>query len=120
MQSILSDRTHTVDLLKNAKILSVNQLAASIKLTEAWKSCNISDYPIQLEINHKNLVPNDRTVRPNTIRQWKEDGETALARDSFSRNTAKLWNQAPTKLKEANSLPLAKKAIKEYCQTLPV
>ena len=34
--STLAERTHTVDLLKNAIILSVNQLAASIKLTEVW------------------------------------------------------------------------------------
>ena len=45
----LADRKHTADLLKNAKMLSVNQLAASIKLTEAWKSCNVPNYPIQLE-----------------------------------------------------------------------
>ena len=114
--STLTDRTHTVDLLKNAKMLSVNQLAASIKLLEAWKSCNVPDYPIQLEKNHENLIPNDRTVRPNTTRHWKEDGKFATARDSFSRSTAKLWNQAPLKLKEANSLKIAKMAINEYCQ----
>ena len=44
-----ADRTHTADLVKNTNILSVNQLAASITLTEAWKACNVTNYPIQLE-----------------------------------------------------------------------
>ena len=39
--STLADRKSTVELLNNANMLSVNQLAASIKMTEAWKSCNI-------------------------------------------------------------------------------
>ena len=117
--STLSDRIHTVDLLKKANMLSVNQLAASIKLTEAWKSCNMENYPIQLEPNHENHTPNDRVTRPHIRRLWKEDGKTVSARESFSRSTAKLWNQAPQVLKEAATLPLAKKQIKLYCQSLP-
>ena len=111
--SKLADRTHTVDLLKKANMLSVNQLAASIKLTEAWKSCNVTNYPIQLEKNHENLIPSDRIVRPHITRQWKEDGRTTTARDSFTRSSAKIWNQAPQNLKDANSLMLAKKSYKK-------
>ena len=118
--STLSDRTHTVDLLKKASMLSVNQLAASIKLTEAWKACNIENYPIQLEHNHENLIQTDRVVRPSTTRHWKEDGRTTVARESFSRSTAKLWNQAPLNLKDCKTITQAKKAIKSYCETLPV
>ena len=116
----LADRKHTADLLKNAKMLSVNQLAASIKLTEAWKSCNVPNYPIQLEKNNENLIPTERTVRPQTTRHWREDGKTSIAKDSFTRSTAKLWNQAPLNIKDATSLAQAKKAIKVYCQTLPI
>ena len=47
--STLADRKSTVELLNNANMLSVNQLAASIKMTEAWKSCNIENYPIEME-----------------------------------------------------------------------
>ena len=115
-----ADRTHTTDLVKNTDMLSVNQLAASIKLTEAWKSCNVTNYPIQLEKNHENLIPNDRITRPNTTRLWKEDGKTITARDSFTRSSAKIWNQAPNNIKECKTLTLAKKAIKSYCQMLPV
>ena len=118
--SSLADRTSTNTLLKNANMLSVNQLAASIKLSETWKACNITDYPIQLEQNHENLVPNEQIVRPHIRREWKEDGKSTVARDSFSRSSAKLWNQAPTVFKQANTLNRAKQEIKKYCQSLPV
>ena len=101
-------------------MLSVNQLAASIKLTEAWKTCNIEEYPLQLEKNHENLIPNERIVRPHINRKWKEDGKSTIARESFTRSAAKLWNQAPTSIKDANSLTLAKKQIKMYCEKLPI
>ena len=106
----LADRTHTIDLVKNTDMLSVNQLAASIKLIEAWKACNITKYPIQLEKNHENLIPNDRIVRPYTTRLWKEDGRTNLARESFTRSAAKIWNQAPQTLKDCKTLSMAKKS----------
>ena len=76
--STLSDRVSTMDLLKKANMLSVNQLSANIKLTEAWKACNIVNYPIQLEKNHENLISNDRITRPLTRRLWKEDGKTMI------------------------------------------
>ena len=118
--STLSDRVPTVDLLKRANMLSVNQLAANIKLNEAWKANNIENYPIQLEANHENLIHTDRITRPHIRRLWKEDGKTTTAKESFSRSTAKLWNQAPQSLKESKSLTTAKKAIREYCKTLPI
>ena len=57
---------------------SVNQLAAEVKITEAWKSINIKNYPFQLE--------------PNNPR--RNDGRTKskAASESVSRDTAKLWN----------------------------
>ena len=116
----LSERIPTMTLLKNTNMLSVNQLAASIKLTEAWKSCNIMHYPIQLEKNHENLIPNDRIVRPHINRVWKEDGKTTIARDSFTRSAAKIWNQAPIAVKDAKTVIMAKKQIKAYCATLPI
>ena len=118
--STLADRKSTLELLKKSNMLSVNQLAASIKLTEAWKACNIPNYPIELEKNHANLAPTDRVVRPQTTRVWKEDGRTNTARDSFTRSAAKIWNQAPTEIKTAETLSSAKKLIKSYCQMLPI
>ena len=42
----LKDKVSTINLVKHSGLLSVNQLAASIKLTEVWKSLNIPNYPI--------------------------------------------------------------------------
>ena len=80
---------------KKSDLLSVNQLAASVKILEAWKSLNINNYPIILEPNIKCSSNGDRQVRPSTSRLWNQDARTNAARESFSRNTAKIWNAAP-------------------------
>ena len=53
--SSIRDRISTNEHLQKIGLLSVNQLAASIKLAEAWKSINISEYPIQLKLNTMQL-----------------------------------------------------------------
>ena len=49
-----------------------------------------------------------------------KDSKSNAARESFIRNAAKCWNQAPMALKEAVTLAQAKKLVKEYCKSLPV
>ena len=66
------------------------------------------------------LIPNNRSVRQNTTRQWKQDGKTTMAKESFTRSAAIIWNQAPGSIKDAKTLNAAKKAIQQYCQTLPI
>ena len=76
-----------------------------------------SDYPVTLEKNHDNLIPHGRILRPHITREWNEDGRTIAAKESFSRNIAKLWNQAPTNIKVANTLPIVKilvNNVKQY------
>ncbi len=43
--ALLSDRRSTKTLLDNQNMLSVNQIAAKIKLTEMWKASNDPQYP---------------------------------------------------------------------------
>ena len=107
-------------MLEKFNLLSVNQLAASIKLTEACKSINIRDYPLQLEKNNSNAQPSTRSIRPTTARAWNEDARSEASKDSFSRNAAKLWNAAPKSVKEANTFLSAKRAIKIFTKTLPI
>ena len=45
----LSDKISTGSLLKNLKMLSVNQLNAQIKLTEIWKAVNNENHPISVK-----------------------------------------------------------------------
>ena len=50
----LSDKISTGSLLKNLKMLSVNQLNAQIKLTEIWKAVNNENHPISVKKKYIN------------------------------------------------------------------
>ena len=116
----IKERTCTRDLLSMTGLLSVNQLAASFKLCEVWKSENITDYPVHLEPNNQGLGHSDRSVRPTTSRKFNQDAKSTAAKESFSRNATKLWNSAPQCIKTPKSLSAAKKEIIKYCSTLPI
>ena len=47
--ALVSDRKSTKTLLDNQNMLSVNQIAAQIKLTEMWKASNDPQYPIKMK-----------------------------------------------------------------------
>ena len=49
---------------------------------------------------------------------WKDSAKTKAASESLSIDAAKLWNNAPTEIKTAPTLRVAKKAIKKYCKLL--
>ena len=115
-----NDRTSTEELLEKTGLLSVNQLAASIKLIEVWKGLNIPNYPIQLEPNNPTQLETVRQMRPTTTRLWNQDAKSMAAKCSFSRNAAKLWNGAPLNIKTTVNLNSAKKEITKYCKTLPI
>ena len=114
------DRTSTCDLLMETDLLSVNQLAASIKLCEVWKSENVPNYPVKLEPNISGATYSERNVRPKTNRKYNQDANSTAEKESFSRNSAKLWNAAPESLKMAKTLRSAKNEIKTNCKNLPV
>ena len=117
--SKIKDKISVSCTLKKFNLRSVNhQLAAQIKLVEAWKTINLENYPIQLENNQLSRNTNGRAVRESTIKLWKDDTKVANAKESFLRDAAKLWNNAPTNVKKAKSLYMAKKVIITYCKSL--
>ena len=107
-------------MLNEQDMLSVNQTAAQIKLMEAWKAANCEDYPIKLMTERVENGDDQRILRSNPTRRMNEGGKTRIARSSFTRDTGRVWNQAPRNIKEAGTLGLAKKLIRDYCKTLPV
>ena len=115
-----NDRTETEVLLEKTDLLSVNQLAASIKLIEVWKGIHVENYPISLEPNKNMTANSERVLRPTSCREWNQDAKTTAEMESFSINAAKIWNNAPASIKNATSLLKAKNEIKKYCKTLPV
>ena len=116
----LKDHVSSQSLLQKYKLLSVNQLAAQIKLVEAWKSINRDNYPLKLEPNYPDRANTQRELRPGSVKTWKDDAKSVAAKVSFSRDAAKLWNNAPEVIKSAQSLNIAKKEIKSYCSLLPM
>ena len=53
----LKEHITTSSILMKYNLPSVNQLAAEIKLVEAWKIMNIPNYPLVLEDNNPNRLP---------------------------------------------------------------
>ena len=50
-------------MLEKFELLSVNQLAAQIKLTEAWKSVYLKGYAIVLDLYNKERPSNTHELR---------------------------------------------------------
>ena len=114
----LKDHIRSANLLNKYGFLSVNQLAAQIKLVESWKAVNLKEYPIQLDNNQLQRNTNGRAVRESTVKLWKDDTKSATAKESFLRGAAKLWNNAPLSVKNAKSLYLAKMEIVKFCKSI--
>ena len=81
-------------------------------MTEAWKSMNDPDYPIQQERIPHNGGENNRTLRPGSLKEVKDNARTKIGENSFCMSAARLWNKAPQEIKECTTLTQAKKKIK--------
>ena len=116
----IKDRISTKTMLEKFNMLSVNQLAAQVKLVEVWKALNDPKCPIKMPRKMVTEEGRARNLRPGTRRDLVEDCNTKLARSSFGKDASRIWNQAPEEIKTANSLFLAKRLIKEHCKLLPI
>ena len=117
--SRIKDKRSICEMLRKFNMLSVNQTAAQIKLTEAWKSCRTENYPVKLrKTNAGNENP--RQMRTGTRRELEEGGRNRIVAESFAREAGRLWNAAPNDIKIAKTIGAAKKAIAEFCKTLPI
>ena len=61
-------------------------------------------FPIQLESNIQGREDHGRNIRASSIKIWKDDAKSKAASESFSRDTAKLWNNEPIGIKNAPNL----------------
>ena len=100
-------------------MLSINQINAQIKLTEAWKALNNDKVN---PINSLNIKQNegDRMSRSATNGNLMEQGTSNMAKQTFINDSARVWNRAPQTIKNCTSLYSAKKEIKKFVKTLPV
>jgi len=87
------DQKSTKILLEEQNMLSVNQMAAQIKLTEMWKASNDPQYPIKMKIReNQEEGMGTRSVTPGDL---TERGGLAQAKKSFTIDAAKVCNKAP-------------------------
>ena len=99
-------------------MLSINQLAAQVKLTEMWKAVHTENYPIHMAAQ---TIPEvGMATRADHNARLIKVGHSKKTMTSFVGDASRVWNKAPIKIKEANSIGTAKLAIKAYCKTIPI
>ena len=116
----IKDRISTKIMLEKLNLPSVNQLAIEVKLTEVWKSLNDPSYPMKMDRNLPMDGATNRPLRPTSMRELKDNARTKIGEESFGISAARMWNQIPTRIKDAKTLAKAKKEIKEFCKTRPI
>ena len=114
----LKDKINTKSIASKLNMLSVNQINAQVKLTEMWKATNVSYYPIPLD--KKAFNDDSRLTRSITRGDIVLQGRSELCNSSFMFDASKIWNNAPSSIKECNSIYKAKKEIKKFVSLLPL
>ena len=120
--SKIKDRISIQSMLTKFNLLSVNQLAAQIKLIEVWKSVNMESYAISLD-PYKPLRPDQgaaHNLRHQTNRIFNDTSKFRISKLSFSVDAARLWNLAPDPVRLASTIGTAKAAILVHVKTLPI
>ena len=113
----LKEHVTSSSLLQKYNIPSVNQLAGEIKLMVAWKAIHVPYYPFIMTKKYPNRTINDREVRPNTTKLWKDSAKSKAARENMSIDSARLWNIAPPNITNAVTQTAAKREIKKFSRT---
>ena len=116
----VKDKISIKSMLSKFGLLSVNQLAAQIKLTEVWKSIHVENYAITLAPYNEYQILPDITLRPRLNRVFNDSSRLKVAAHSFNVDAARLWNQAPDQITNARTLSEAKSTILKHVKTLPV
>ena len=70
-----------------------------------------------MEPANTSQIQSDRQLRPTSIKRWKDTAKTKTGTNSFSIDTAKIWNNCPEAIKQAKSIGIAKSEIKKYCKS---
>ena len=107
-------------MLDKFNLLSVNQLAAQIKLIEVWKIINVEGHPLALDPYSTHDQKGGMSLRPQHSRVFNDNSKLKLSSHSFNTDAARLWNQAPDQIRTAPTLSAAKLEIRKYVMSFPV
>ena len=117
-RSQIKDKISNKSMLKKFNMRSVNQINAQVKLLEVWKALNVEDYP--LKINQQEIPENGVVTRASLKGRPIEVGKSNLTKNTSTSDAIRIWNQAPIAVTESITIKQAKKAIKEYAESLPI
>ena len=106
-------------MLEELGWLSINQICAQTRLIEAWKTINVEDYCLG-EVLRLKKKSEHMCTRSNKQDLFETSQPNKFANASFAQKTSQIWNECPKSVKEAKSLTLAKKAIRQFVKTLPI
>ena len=116
---VISDEVSIKSMLDNIGWLSINQLAAETRLIEAWKSIHLDNYCMKdiLQLRHKSSY----NTRSHNVDYLDTGVNDIYGSAGFVNTTAKLWNKSPNAVKEATTISLAKKEIREFVmENIPI
>ena len=107
----IKDKISIRSMLEKFDLLSVNQLAAKIKLIGVWKIFNKPDHPLNLDPYERNkkVLSHDLRIQPNRI--FDDSCKLKKSQMSFHKDAARLWNASTPEIRTDGSLDIAKKAI---------
>ena len=114
----IKDRVSISYMLDKYKMLSVNQLNASVKLMMMWKALNKDNYPLTIKRQESN--PNGMSTRSDSEGRPIEIGKTILVQKTSVSDAIHLWNSSPKNVTESGSIYRAKMEIKIFAKTLPI
>ena len=114
----IKDMVSISSMLDKFKMLSANQLNASVKLLEMWKALNKDNYP--LTVNRQENNANGMSTRADSVGRPIEIGKTILTQKTSVSDAIHLWNRSPKNVTESLSLYQAKKEIRSFVKLLPI
>ena len=110
----LSQRLPTAKLLEMTGMLSINQLAAEMRLLETWKALNIEGSPLA------GLFCRVSAAAMETRASAREDLVEYGPSKSFRNLSSRLWNRAGQSVREAKTLYRARKVVRDFVKTIPI
>ena len=116
----INDKVSAKPMLEKYDLLSVNQLAATIKLIEVWKIKNQEHYPLKLDLYKLHTNRAHQVLRNKPNRVFNDSCRLKNSESSFHINAAQVWNAAPNSIQNAITLSIAKSKITIFCKALPV
>ena len=110
------DHMSVEEMLKKLNWLSVNQIAAEVRLIETWKSIH-TNYCLSNVFEKRVSSYETRAAGKNAL---EVEEKSRLRENSFQFPCTKLWNIAPQSITNAQTESFARKAIRDYVKTLPL